>query len=93
MSSWEPKHIHDMHVRFLFACAMFFVMFACWQSCNMSSCSLLLHWLCVSWPKGALAPCHTSSPRNLHHRIVLKRASKVDHFLEQLLKYTPPPFV
>ena len=54
---------------------------------NLSSFSLLLHWLHVSSPKGALTPCHNSSPSNFHQGPVFTRASKGDHFLENLFKY------
>ena len=54
---------------------------------NVSSFSLLLHWLHASSPKGALTPCHNSSPSNFHQGTVFTRASKVDHFLENLFKY------
>ena len=64
-----------------------FVIFPCWQACNLSSCSLLLHGLHARSPKGALAPRHNSPPSNLHHWTVCARASKVDHFREELFKY------
>ena len=51
---------------------------------NLSSFSLLLHWLHVSSHKGPLTPCHNSFPSNFHQGT---RASKVDHFLEKLFKY------
>ena len=54
---------------------------------NLSHFSLLLHWLHVSLPKGALTPCHNSSPSNFHQGTIFTRASKVGHFLEKLFKY------
>ena len=95
-SRWVPKDVHDGHVRFFFffARAMFFVMFPCWQACR--SFSLLLHWLHVSSPKGALTPGHHSFPHNLHQGTAFTRASKADHFRGKLFKYLtrcaiPPP--
>ena len=85
-SSWEPKDVHNMHVRLFFACAMSFVMFPCWQACNLLSCSLWLHRLHVS--QGGLASCHNSSPSNRHQGTkgpVFTRASKVGQ--EKAFKY------
>ena len=52
----------------------------------LSSFSLLLHWLHVSSPKGALTPCHNSSHSNFHQGTVFTRASTVDHFLDKLFQ-------
>ena len=65
---------------FFFACAL--AMFPCWQACNLSSFSLLLHWLHESSPRGALTPCHNSSPSNLHQGTVFTGAPKADCFRE-----------
>ena len=54
---------------------------------NLSSLSLLLHWVHVSSPKGALTPSHDPSPSNLHQGTVFTRASKVDQIVEKLFKY------
>ena len=52
---------------------------------------LLAAWCCVhvSSPQGALTPCHSSFPSNLHQGTAFTRASKADHFLEKLFKYAP----
>ena len=72
---------------FFVACAMSFVMFLCWQACNLSSFSLLLHCLHVSLPKGALTASQNSSPNTLHQGTAFTRAPKVNHFFVKLLKY------
>ena len=53
----------------------------------LSPLSRLLHRLHVSSPEGALTPGHASAPSNLHQGIVFTRASRGDHFLEQLFEY------
>ena len=54
---------------------------------NLSSFSLVLHWLHVSSLKRALTPCHNSFSSNFHQGTIFPRGSKVDHFLEKLFKY------
>ena len=54
---------------------------------NLSSFSLLLHWLHVSLPKGALIPSHNSSPSNFNQATIFTWASRLNHFLDKLFKY------
>ena len=44
--------MRDMHVRLVYASAISFVIFPCWQACTLASSSLLLHCLHMSSPKG-----------------------------------------
>ena len=78
----------DMHMCFFsfFACAMSCVMFPCWQACNLSSFSLLLHCMCVhrrgpSQPAITLPP---ATPGNPHPGTVFTRASEVPRYVVQI---------
>ena len=77
---WEPKSVHDIHMRLCF----------CRILCNVPLLAGLFvffqHCLHVSSPKEALTPCH-DLPSNPANSKVFTRASKVDHFVGKLFQY------